>query len=64
MMAAGLIGFLIFALVVLIAYVVVYVIAMVPDAPPPVVQIARLIVGVVALLLILQRAATSFGIAV
>lgn len=63
--AAGLVGFLIFALiVVLVAYVIIYVLKLIPGAPAPAVQIATLIVGVIALIAILVRAANLFGVAV
>lgn len=64
-MLAGLVPFLIFALIVLvIAYAVIYVLNMIPDVPPPAIAIARLIVGLIAFVLIITRAAALFGVAI
>ena len=44
----ALIAFLIFALVVLVvAYIILYVLRMIPGLPPPIGQLAPLIVGVI-----------------
>ena len=65
MMLSGLVEFLIFALIVLvIAYAVIKVVDLIPGLPPPAGPIVRLIVGVIALLLILQRAAVLFSVEV
>lgn len=65
MLGAPLVGFLIFALLVLVvAYVVIYVIDQVPSIPAPARNIAKLIVGLIAFLAILQRAAIAFGVTI
>ncbi len=56
------ISFLIFALIVLVvAYILIRVIALVPGLEPPIVQIANLIIGLVALLAILERGLPLLG---
>ena len=58
----ALIAFLIFALIVLvIAYVILYVLRMIPGLPPPVMQLAPLIIGVIVLLVLLDRALPLLG---
>ncbi len=59
----ALIAFLIFALIVLvIAYVVLYVLRMIPGLPPPVLQLAPLIIGLIVLLILVNRALPLLGL--
>ncbi len=65
MLGGNVIAFLIYAMIVLVvAYVVILVLDMIPSVPPPAVQIAKIIVGLIAFLLIIQRAAVAFGVAI
>ena len=65
MTLAALVPFLIFCLVVLVvSYAVIRVVELIPGLPPPAAPIIRLIVGVFALIAILQRAAVLFNVAI
>lgn len=60
---SGLIAFLIAALVIIIiAYVLIYVLDLIPGVPAPAVQIIKLLIGVIALLAILQRGLPLLGV--
>jgi hypothetical protein len=60
----ALVPFLVFVLIVLVvAYVLNYALSQVPNAPPPGVAIARLIIGLVAFILIATKALALIGVA-
>ena len=62
-MLHGLIAFLIFALVVLlVAWAIIYILRLIPGLPAFALQIGTIIVGVVALLAILDRALPLLGL--
>jgi hypothetical protein len=61
-MLHGLVGFLIFALVVLIiAWIVYKVVLMIPGLPPPAAQIVPWIIGLITLIAILDRGLPLLG---
>lgn len=63
-MLSGLVAFLITALIVaLIAWAIVYVIDLIPGVPPPAAGIAKLLVGVIALIVILMYGLPLLGVA-
>lgn len=64
-MLSGLVSFLIFALIVLvIAYAVVRIIDMIPGIPAPAPAIIKLVVGIICLVLLLQRGLPLLGVSV
>lgn len=60
---SGLVGFLIYALIVLvIAYVVWYILKMIPNLPGFIVQIAGLIIALVCFILLLNKGLPLLGV--
>lgn len=62
-MTAALVAFLIAALIILvIAYVIIYVIDFIPGVPTQLATLAKIIVGLIALLIILSKALPLLGV--
>ncbi len=61
-MLHGLIGFLVFALILLVvAWVIIYIIDMIPGIPAPAPMIIKLIIGIICLVALLDRGLPLLG---
>ncbi len=62
-MVHGLVGFLVFALILLVvAWVIIYIIDLIPGIPAPAPVIIKLIIGVICLIALLDRGLPLLGV--